>query len=95
MDISVPTVEQALTFAGLSILTTAIVEIILRAWQPDGSTKDRFGPLLALAVALIIVIAAAFYQQADLFTAVLTAIMVGWASMGVHDTARTAATAGG
>lgn len=91
MDPTVPSTDALLTFAGLSLWTTAITEIILRAVRPDPDTQDRFGPLLALLVAVVSAVAVALYIDADVVQAVITGVFVGFAAMGVHDTASTVA----
>ena len=89
-DATVPAVSGLLTFGFLSVVTSAVVEVILRAWRPSAEQKDRFGPLLAYIVAIILAVAAALYLNADVFEGVLLGILVGWGAMGVHDTAAAA-----
>lgn len=90
MDATVPAVSGLLTAGFLSVVTSAVVEVILRAWQPDAATKDRFGPLLAYIVAIVLAVSAALYLKADAFEGALLGILVGWGAMGVHDTAAAA-----
>lgn len=85
--IEAPSVESLLTVGGLTIVVTAIVEVILRAWRPDPDQKDRFGPLLAYGVAIVAAVSAALYTGNDVAAAVLAGVIVGWGSMGVHDSA--------
>lgn len=86
MEVEVPTVEGLLTLGGLSIVTTAVVEVAMRAWAPTPAFRSRFGPLVALVVALVFSLIAAFLTEASIFNAIITAILVGWTSMGVYDT---------
>lgn len=88
MDPTVPAVDALLTVGGLGIITTAVTEIILRAWQPPSDTRTRWGPLMAVVVALVFSVGAAIVLHADLLTAVMTAIVVGWSSMGVYDSVK-------
>lgn len=90
MDVTVPTVESLLTVGGLTILVTALTEVILRAWRPTADQQDRFGPLIAMVIGVGAAVTAGLYTGGDLFQAVLAGVLVGWGSMGAHDTARVA-----
>lgn len=92
MDISVPSVSDLGTVAGLGLFTTIVVEIILRAISPTAAWKDRFGPFLALLVAAVLSFIGAFSQGGDIVTALLLAIIVAGTSMGIHDTVDSATT---
>lgn len=89
MEAVVPSTDALLTFGGLSLFTTAVVEVILRAWKPSPETQDRFGPVVAYIVAIVSAVLMALWLAKDLPTAVILGVMVGWASMGVHDTTKT------
>ena len=75
--------QDLLTVAGLGVATTLIVAVITRA-APTFDTQ-RFGPLLALGVALLIAIPTAIYLGADPVQAVLTALIAGTSAAGVYD----------
>lgn len=85
MEIPVPTAAALGTVAGLSLIVTIVTEIILRAWNPTAAIKDRFGPFLALLVALVFSVLGAITQGSDLVTATLLAVVVGGTGMGIHD----------
>jgi hypothetical protein len=87
-------VSSLLTVGGLTILVTAITEVILRAWEPTPAQKDRFGPFLALVVAVVAGVGASLYLGGDGVEGLLLGIIVGWGSMGVHDTASVLASGG-
>lgn len=82
-----------LTVAGLSIVTTLIVKIITSAWKPTADQIDRFGPLLAVVVALVVAIPAALYTGADPIQAVLTALIAGSSAAGIYDVTKTTVSA--
>jgi hypothetical protein len=86
MPIEAPTAAAMLTVAGLSVIVLLVVEVIMRAWQPTAELKKRVGPLVALGVALTFAVIASFLQSADVYQAVLTAIVAGATSMGIYDT---------
>lgn len=86
MPLDTPTIGMLSTTAGLGLLVSIVTEIIIRAWQPDGATKDRFGPLLAIGVALIFAVLGAFTQGLDIVSAILLAVVTAGIGMGVHDT---------
>lgn len=82
-------VNTLLTAAGLAPVVSIVTEVVLRALAWTGPTKDRYGPLLAIAVALLLVIPAAFLitpTGTTIFSAVLLALITGAGAMGVHDT---------
>lgn len=77
---------EVLTLAGASIVCSILMGVIISAWKPTAEQKDRFGPLLALLVGVVVVVGFAVLQQSqDLVAALLTGILVGGGSMGVHD----------
>lgn len=86
-----PSTGQLLTVGGNAAITFLLVEVIWRAWAPDPTTKDRFGPLLAasigvaLAVVAWLVTTAANAPYASLLDAVLIGLVGGLASIGIHD----------
>lgn len=87
MDITQITPGEVLTVAGASIVISILVGVILAAWKPDPATKDRFGPILALAVGIAVVVGFGLLQGAtDYASLLLTGILAGGGAMGVHDT---------
>jgi F0F1-type ATP synthase assembly protein I len=69
----------------LSGIVLVVTEVIMRAWQPAAAVKARVGPLTSLAVALAFAVVAAFLQNADVYQAVLTAVVAGAAASGIYD----------
>lgn len=88
------TPADVLTLEGASIIVSIAMGAILSAigWtKPENAgTKDRFGPLLALLVGVVIVGGFALSQGADVVSAVLTGFLAGQGSMGVHDVVKVA-----
>ena len=89
MDIVVGPTE-VLTVAGASVILTVVLQALFGALNLDGSQRDRFGPIIALAAGVVLVGGFAVVQGADLAAAFLTGILAGATSMGVHDTADSA-----
>lgn len=83
------TPADVLTLGGASILLSIIMGALISAigWtKPENAaTKDRFGPLLALAVGVVVIGAFAIAQGADPLVAILTGLLAGNGAMGVHD----------
>lgn len=77
-------VADLTTLAGATIVVTLVVEIIKRAvaWPPE--FEDRFVPLLAVFVGIVIGGGAALYLQADPVQAGLNGLLAGCASQGLH-----------
>lgn len=82
-----PTTGMLTTVAGLGLLVSIVTEVILRAWQPTAQVKDRFGPVLALSVALLFAMIGAVSQGLDPIAAIVLAVVTGGTGMGIHDTA--------
>lgn len=80
-----PTVGMLATVSGLGLVTTILTEIVLRAWQPDPLTKDRFGPLLAVCVAVALGLVGSIATGADLLTGGLLGVVAAGVGMGIHD----------
>lgn len=77
-----------LTVAGLTPLVSIIVEVVIRALAWTGATKDRFGPLLAIVTAIVVVIPAVLLVGPDgttVYAAIVSAVIAGAGAMGVHD----------
>lgn len=89
MDIGQLTPALVLTVAGASVVTTILVGVIMRAWKPDPAMRDRFGPVVALLVGVVVVLVFGFLQSAtDYASLLLTGILAGSGSMGIYDTVR-------
>jgi uncharacterized membrane protein (DUF441 family) len=83
-----PTLQTVLTVGGLSAVVSILEEIIVRAVGPDFDT-DRWGPLLALLLGVVIALVASYgldlVTKASIMSAALTGIVAGGAAMGIHD----------
>lgn len=84
-----PTLALLLTVAGAATVTSILVEVIVRA-AGTGFNTDRFGPLLAIIVGIIVTVVATaalgLATTAGAAQAVLTGIFAGASAMGIHDT---------
>lgn len=87
-----PTTQQLLTVGGNAAITYLLLEVIWRAWAPAPETKDRFGPLLAVAVGIglaavaLAVTTAAGTPYATIVDGLLIGLVGGLAAIGIHDT---------
>ena len=85
MDLS-----QFTTIGGAVVVVAIVVEIIKRAWNPDGSTAARFLPLISMAVGIAVVLVAnvglGLFGSTDIVAAVFTGVFAGAAASGVYDT---------
>lgn len=80
-----PTVGMLGTVSGVGLFITIITEVILRAANPTGPQKDRFGPLLALLVGVLLASGGAIATGTDPFAGFLVGVVAGGFSMGIHD----------
>ena len=78
------TFELLLTVTGAAAFVVAILQVF---WHTVGSAidKDRFGPLIAIATGIVVVVIASLVTGADAAQGVLTGISAGLAAMGLHD----------
>lgn len=83
-----PDLSYVTTVAGCAVVTSIIVEIAVRAAGP-GFNVDRFGPLLAVVVGIIVTVLATaalgLGTALAIGNAVLTGLLAGAAAMGIHD----------
>jgi len=91
-----PTLQMLTTVAGATLLTSALVQVILNVWRPADATKDRFGPLLAVVVGIAVVEVATFSvitgpASTDFLQGAVNGLFAGLAAMGVHDAVQSAA----
>lgn len=80
-----PTIAMLGTVSGVGFFITIITEVILRAANPSGPAKDRFGPLLALIVGVVLAVAGAIATATDPLVGVLTGLVAAGVAMGIHD----------
>jgi len=87
--VEVPTIESLLTTGGLGVVVLVVTQLIFGAWRPSGETKDRFGPLIAVAVgiatSLLATVVLGLVGSQDIFNAVLAGLFAGFTGMGLHD----------
>jgi hypothetical protein len=94
MNVDVPTTDALTSFVGLTAITVVIVEVIMRALQPSAEKRDRFGPLLAIGIAVVIGVGAALYTNQDPVQAAITGLFAGLAAMGSYKAIKVAYEAG-
>ena len=77
------------TVAGVAAITTIIVQIILTATGLSDQQSSRWGPLLAIGVAVVLAVLHAAslgsLDQTVLLNSVLLGISAGAAAMGIHN----------
>jgi hypothetical protein len=82
--------SQFTTIGGAVVVVAILVEVIKRAWNPDGNTAARFLPLISIAVGIAVVFVAMFglglLGAANVVEAIFTGIFAGAAASGVYDT---------
>lgn len=93
----VPSLEALRTVAGASIVVVVILQVLWATWKPLPAVKDQFGPLVAIVVGIIVTVVATLVAPpssgnggADIVSAILNGLFAGAASMGIHDTAKSA-----
>jgi hypothetical protein len=84
-----PTLGALQTVAGATILVAALMQILLGALRLAPATQDRFGPLLAVVVGVVVVEVATFTllsgpSRADVVQGAVNGIFAGLAAIGVH-----------
>lgn len=85
-----PTIAALTTVAGGALLTAVVVQLLLNALAMSPATQDRIGPLIAVAVGIVIVELATFTvvdgpTKADVFQGAVNGIFAGLSSMGIHN----------
>jgi len=88
-----PTVNSLLTTGGLAVAVVLITQLIWSTVRPSPDTKDRFGPLVAVIVGIVLSLIAVFTvgldpagsAGTDIFNAILSGLFVGATGMGIHD----------
>lgn len=78
-----------LTIAGSAVIVTILVQVIKPALAWSDATVSRFGPLLAVALGVLVGTGAALYQGVDVVQGVITGLLAGASSIGIYDTAKT------
>ena len=85
-----PTLQALTTVAGATVLTAVIVQLILPLFSFAPATQDRVGPLIAVAIGILVVLVATFtvvsgVGKADVVQGVVNGIFAGLAAIGVHN----------
>jgi len=79
-------ISDLTTVAGLSLVVTLIVAVIKKAAAWDTAFEDRFVPLLAVGLGILLGGGAALYLGQDPVQALLTGLLAGTASQGIQQT---------
>ena len=84
------TLETLLTVGGAATLTTILTAVILGAAALAPAARDRFGPLIAIVIGVVVTEVATFAlglgSRQDVAQAGLTGVLAGASSMGLYDT---------
>jgi hypothetical protein len=84
-----PTLDTLTTVGGVGLVTTIVVEIILRALAWTDAQKGRFAPLLAVFIGIVFaelaVLGLGLTAANDFVTALLVGIFGGATAIGIHD----------
>ena len=82
------TIAQLTTVAGLTTACTLLSFLFWKTANPPEATQDRFGPIVAVMIGVIVALGAGFLldqAKLDLAQDVVNGIVAGLASMGVYD----------
>lgn len=78
-----------MTVAGAAVAVAIITEIIIRAAAMTSEMKDRFGPLMAVVIGILVVEVAAvglgIGTRQDIVQGLFSGIFAGASAMGIHD----------
>lgn len=88
-----PTIQDLLTVAGLTIVTVAILAVLMPILKLTEENANRFGPLLAIGIAVILAVIATWTivtgpTRQDFLTAVINGLFAGLAAIGTHQTVK-------
>jgi hypothetical protein len=83
------TVQALTTIGGLALVTAMVVFIVRKAGNLSGQFMDRFGALMAVAIAVALALVAGvvlhFTAGTDLVQAALNGLVAGLAASGGYD----------
>lgn len=86
-----PSLESLLTIAGAAPVVTILNAALIKAFG-SGFNRDRFGPLLALALGVVVTLLAAaalgLTASTNIGQGVLTGIIAGASAIGLYETAK-------
>ena len=85
-----PTLQSLVTVAGAASLVAVIIQLYFNMARPAPATQDRFGPILAVILGIIVVEVATFtvvtgVGKADIVQGAINGLFAGLASMGLHN----------
>lgn len=82
------TVASLATVAGAAAFVAVLLQLILNTLQLDSATQDRFGPLMAVGLGILVTVVASFtigtHASQDLVQAVVNGILAGLSAIGLH-----------
>lgn len=84
-----PTVAALTTVAGAAILITVILQVAFRTLSLDATLQDRFGPLIAIVIGIVVVEVATATVitgagKADYFQGAINGFFAGLSAVGLH-----------
>lgn len=82
------TLAQLTTVAGIASATALLSEVLWRTLAVAAAVKDRFGPIVALAIGVIVGVLASLVLGLggqDLAQSVINGAVGGLAAIGIHD----------
>lgn len=89
------TPEALATVGGAGIVTSLIVQFVVKAFLGDrvDAIMPRFGPLIAILIGVALVVIASFalgliVSGAAVLTAILTGLFAGLSAIGIYEAAK-------
>ena len=80
---------DVLTFGGASAVVVVLLQAIKAVWQPSPEAIGRYGPVLAIAVGVLVVVLFALVTPgAVIASAILTGLFAGAAAGGIYSVAK-------
>ena len=85
-----PSIAALTTVAGITVVTWALMYVVVRAAAFTQATLDRFGPLLAVGIAVVVAVLAVVVGivnpgRADFGQAIVNGLFAGLAAIGVNE----------
>ncbi len=88
-DLTAPTVQALTTVAGAAVLVAVLLFVGVKAAKPSADFMDRFGPLIAVGLGVLVVLFAEFVLKTtateDLGQGVINGIFAGLTAAGGYD----------
>lgn len=82
------TLLQLTTVAGIASGTTLLSELLWRTAAASDAIKERFGPIVAVAIGVVLAIVASLllgFGGTDLAQAIVNGVVGGLTAIGIHD----------